>query len=133
MARRTKMAKTDDSADVAAAIKYFSSSFKDAPVEIPSVPFEDACEYLMPYGKYKDTPLGEMVTDDAQRRYLEMQLKWDDIRPKTAGNIASVLKGYRIARKAYLDAKIKRKELEDAVTEPEDSPEETSSKSSQNK
>lgn len=129
MARRTKMAKTDESKDVAAALKYFSSTFKDAPAEIPSVPFEEACEYLMPYGKYKNTPLGEMVTDDSQRRYLEMQLKWDDIRPNTAGNIASVLKGYRVARKVYMEKNLKRKELEDAVTEPEESPEEILSKS----
>lgn len=129
MARRTKMAKTDESKDVAAALKYFSSTFKGAPAEIPSVPFEEACEYLMPYGKYKNTPLGEMVTDDSQRRYLEMQLKWDDIRPTTAGNIASVLKGYRVARKVYMEKNLKRKELEDAVTEPEESPEEILSKS----
>jgi hypothetical protein len=129
MAKRTKMAKTDDSKDVAAALKYFSSTFKDTPLEIPSVPFEEACAYLMPYGKYKDTPLGEMVADDSQRRYLEMQLKWDDIRPKTAGNIASVLKGYRIARKVYTEKSLKRKELEDAVTEPEDNLEETPPKS----
>lgn len=89
--------------DLEAAIKYFAPSLEIIPVvDIPDIPFSEACVYPMPYGRYKDTQLGKMVVDSSMRRYLEIQLKWDDIRPNTAGNIASVLKWYKEAKKAKL-------------------------------
>jgi hypothetical protein len=50
--------------------------------------------FVLRFGKYKGSRLGQMITDGRTRGYLRYILKWPDVRPNTALNINKALAHY---------------------------------------
>lgn len=64
-------------------------------LEVPEFTFKEACEYKMPFGKYKDWKVGELVTEDADYASYICSVKQEagDIADPTYVALNTVLEG----------------------------------------
>jgi hypothetical protein len=62
------------------------------------IKFRDACDFLVPFGKYRGRKLADVGRTDDGLRYLVWMVNLDDLRDETRAHIAAYLKEPRVAK-----------------------------------